>query len=697
MLKLKQKCASMYGKLTMICFIMISLIFITASKGETVHAEAQIPNKTYYVSIKGADINDGTIEKPFYTIQRGINEMKPGDTLIIREGVYHEAVQIYKKNGSNDSWCTIKSYPGENVNVTGEYKLNINDMADPSAFTFRESSYWKLDGIKINQYVGSGIYITGKSSYIDMNDLNIGDIDYPVYRPYGTSGIDGEDSSYCTVKNCEIYNVGLKVDKPKDHGIYIGYGASNWKFEGNNIHDNAGAAIQMYGKPNGGSNCTLINNKLYNNHAFGLAIGSNAANNSISNNLFYGNRGCDIYLLENSNNNWFKENLFLTAYSNYNIELAGEQSFNNSFNYNTYYKADASVTSRYYEANKYNEALSYDQWKASGQEDSGKFISEPDEAQEAVKKWEPITAKQYTSKRLTGSDRFSTAVSIAEEFNNEKISDVTITSGYDFTNALSGSVLAKKLNAPILLSGKTDLENKPAIQYIQKHMDKSGNIYILGNKMNSNENIIINLKKLGYNNIKTLNDGEKFGATKAINDTINASQGTPIIITSGNEFADGLGASTVAALNGYPVILSDVYEIPLESQETLKKVKPSKVYIIGGDTIISNNVKDKVKKLCGISDDKIVRIWGEDRYTTSINIAKYFQMDGSNITLSSGEDFPDALAGSVLAAKLNSPLILLGDNNNEQKKFIDLGKYTNQIILGGTSSISDNVKKDLAR
>lgn len=695
MLNSKCKGAAVCEKIIILCVAVLSLIFVAAGKHEVVYAAAS--NNTYYVSTNGSDINDGTEKNPFYTIQRGINQMKSGDTLIIREGVYHEAVQVYQKKASNDSWCTIKSYPGESVSVVGDYKLNINGMNAPDAFTFRESSYWKIQGIKISQFTGAGIYITDKSSYIDMEDLNIGNIDYPVYRPYGTSGIDGQDSSYCTVKNCEIYNVGLKVDKPKDHGIYIGYGSTYWTFEGNNIHDNAGAAIQMYGEPNGGSNCIINNNKLYNNHAFGLAIGSNAVNNTISNNVFYGNKGCDVYLLENSNKNWFKENLFLTPYCNYNIELADENSFDNSFNYNTYYKADGNVVSKYYQLNQYNEAISYNQWNAYGQEDSGKFISEPDEANEAIEKWQPITVKQYTSKRIGGTDRFTTAASIAEEFNDGKSNDVVITSGDDFTNALSGSVLAKKLNAPILLSGKTDLENDAAIKYIQNHLDKSGNIYILGNEMGANESIIINLKSLGYNNIKMLNDGEKFGATKAINDAINAPEGTPIIITSGNDFADGLSASSVAALKGYPVILSDVYELPSEAQETLKKVKPSKVYIIGGDTIISDNVKDKVKRVCGLSEDDIIRIWGQDRYTTSINIAKYFNINGENITLASGENFSDALSASVLAAKLNAPLLLLGDNNNEQKRFIDSNKYVNEILIGGTSSISDKTKTDLAR
>lgn len=689
MLGIKKKNSVKCRSITVVALIILSIIFTVVCKDSKAYAETK--NKIYYVSTKGSDINEGTIDQPFNTIKRAMNKMQPGDTIVIREGVYHEAVEIYQKRGSADAWYTIKNYPGETVTMTGDYKLNINGMNDPDAITFRESSYWKVDGIKITQYTGAGIYVTDKCNYIEMSNLTIWDIDYPTYRPYGTSGIDGANSSNCTVKNCHIYNIGLKVDKPKDHGIYIGYSCDNWIFDGNNIHDNSGAGIQMYGNPNGGSNCTVVNNKLYNNHAYGLAIGSNATNNYVNNNLFYGNIFCDVYMLENSKNNWFKNNLFLTGYSNYNIQLADEQSLSNSFNYNTYYKADGNVASRY------NQILNFEQWKSYGQEGSGKYIHEPDEAQKVTEKWIPMNTKKYTSKRLSGSDRFGTAASIATEFNNEKINSVLITSGYKFTNALSGSVLAKKLNSPILLSGKTDLENLPSVQYIEKHLDKNGKIYILGNEFNENESIITNLKNLGYGNINILKDGEQFGAIKAINDEINAPEGTPVVVASGNAFPDGLSISAVAASKGYPIILSDVYGLPSESEETLKKIKPSKIYIIGGSSVISDTLKNKIKKISGTSEDNIVRIWGEDRYSTSLNIAKYFKMDGSQITLASGLDFPDALAGSVLSAKLNSPLILIGDNNNEQKRFIDLGQYTNQIILGGTASISYNTQVDLGR
>ena len=647
--------------------------------------------KTYYVSPQGDDKSNGSMGSPFKTIQHGLDQVQPGDTLLIRGGVYHETTDVFDKNGSSNAWYTVKNYQGEDVTMTGDYKINWGGKTAPDAITFRNSSYWRIQGLKMTQYTGAGLYLTDNSSYIEMSDLKIWDLDYPVYRPYGTSGIDGENSKFCTVKNCQIYNVGLKVDRPKDHGIYIGYGAYNWTFENNDIHDNAGAAIQLYGSPNGGSNCVILNNHLYNNHAYGLAVGSNATNNCVNNNVFYGNNWSDVYMLEASTNNWFKNNLFLTGYNNYNVQLTDESSVDNSFDYNTYYKNNG------YVANRYDQILNYDQWKLYDQENSGKYLNEPDEVQQSIKNWTPVKVKEYTTRRLSGMDRFETAKKIAEDFNSGMVDNILITSGYNFTNALSGSVLAKKLNAPILLSGRDGSENVSTIEYIKNHLNKTGEIYILGNEGNINESIIITLKELGYNNIKILQDGEKYGSVKAINDEINPSYGTPIVIASGNVFADGLSISAVAASKGYPIILSDVDNLPAESEATITKIRPSQIYIIGGTGAVSDNVKERIKKLTGISENNIVRIGGSDRYNTSINIAKYFKMDGTTVTLASGLDFPDALSGSVLASKLNAPVILISDSNYDQKKFIDFGQCTNQIIFGGNSSVSEHTQKNLSR
>ena len=61
----------------------------------------------------------------------------------------------------------------------------------------------------------------------------------------------------------------------------------------------------------------------------------------------------------------------------------------------------------------------------------------------------------YNVNRLYGADRYKTSVSISNNFNSGTVQNVIVASGKDFPDALAGSVLSKKYNAPILLLNST--------------------------------------------------------------------------------------------------------------------------------------------------------------------------------------------------------------------------------------------------
>jgi len=61
---------------------------------------------------KGDDASPGTKEKPWRTIQHGIDQLKLGDTLYLRGGIYYENVAC-KLKGHKEAPITIRSYPNE--------------------------------------------------------------------------------------------------------------------------------------------------------------------------------------------------------------------------------------------------------------------------------------------------------------------------------------------------------------------------------------------------------------------------------------------------------------------------------------------------------------------------------------------------------------------------------------------------------
>jgi hypothetical protein len=67
----------------------------------------------YYVDpAQGDDANDGSITKPWKSVQYGVRRLQPGDAFYLRGGVYHETVYL-TRSGTMESPIVIAAYPGE--------------------------------------------------------------------------------------------------------------------------------------------------------------------------------------------------------------------------------------------------------------------------------------------------------------------------------------------------------------------------------------------------------------------------------------------------------------------------------------------------------------------------------------------------------------------------------------------------------
>ena len=107
----------------------------------------------YYVSPAGDDANTGTTEaEAMRTIQAGVDELQPGDTLLIRGGTYRESV-TFQRGGEEGRPVTARPYEGEEVLVTG---------CDPVAGWERhEGDIWRAEmpwtvGLGMNQVFAGG-------------------------------------------------------------------------------------------------------------------------------------------------------------------------------------------------------------------------------------------------------------------------------------------------------------------------------------------------------------------------------------------------------------------------------------------------------------------------------------------------------------------------------------------------------------
>lgn len=305
------------------------------------------------------------------------------------------------------------------------------------------------------------------------------------------------------------------------------------------------------------------------------------------------------------------------------------------------------------------------------------------------------TSSKKVVSREWGSTRIETSIAIAEKIKGDKAkhNSVILAVASDFPDALTGGVLTKKYDAPIVLTNQNIFNSKKTLDYVINNVDKDGYVILLGGSGVIEDSIRNYLVENGFKNIKRLGGLNRYETNYEIIKDLNPSNGTPVIIASSLDFPDALSIAPIAAKNGYPIFISK-NDIDSKTLDYITSINPSKVYIVGGTGVISSETE---KKLKGISKD-VVRLGGYTRYETSLAIAEQFNSNSKNVTIASGFDFPDALSGAYLACKNDSSILIVNESNTAlQKEYIDKYNKDNILVLGGIGAVSDRIIEKLIK
>src|SRR5262249_15619259 len=77
---------------------------------------------------RGDDGNAGTARAPWKTLAHALRRLKPGDTLYLRGGTYHEKV-VLSRSGTAKAPITVASYPGELAVIDGGLREFLDNPA----------------------------------------------------------------------------------------------------------------------------------------------------------------------------------------------------------------------------------------------------------------------------------------------------------------------------------------------------------------------------------------------------------------------------------------------------------------------------------------------------------------------------------------------------------------------------------------
>ncbi|UWG96981.1 cell wall-binding repeat-containing protein [Dehalobacter sp. DCM] len=265
-------------------------------------------------------------------------------------------------------------------------------------------------------------------------------------------------------------------------------------------------------------------------------------------------------------------------------------------------------------------------------------------------------SQTYT--RFAGDSRAETAVEISSN-NWSDAYNVVLTREDAFPDALAGAVLANSAvvgGGPLLLTHSKTL--RPEVLQEMKRLNTS-KVFILGGTGAISADVESALKANGISTVRIKGSNRyETAANIAITSVENSSRA---FLASGQVFADALSISSYAAANGIPLLLTDTKKVPTETLNALKKMGVTEITLIGGESAISKDIATQLQA----ASYNVTRISDLDRYKTNVAILNTLPFNKDKIIVATGDNFPDALAGSVLAARNNNPILLVPKDENK--------------------------------
>lgn len=165
-----------------------------------------------------------------------------------------------------------------------------------------------------------------------------------------------------------------------------------------------------------------------------------------------------------------------------------------------------------------------------------------------------------------------------------------------------------------------------------------------------------------------------------------------VVLATGNDFADALGASSLAGAYDAPVLLTRANSLPPAVAAELERLGATRIILVGGTGVISRSLETSLS-----AKFTVERIAGRDRYETSARIAekvvsKLGDEYSGRIFVASALSHADALSIAPYAFRTQTPILLV---DRQPRPVItdavrEIGA-TSAVVVGGEGVVPESV------
>jgi len=272
----------------------------------------------FVFSLSYIQANKITIAKvgaDYTSIQSGVNMANPGDTVLIKTGLYNESVTVINSGSAANGYITLMGESGVIIDGTGKGELGI---------TISSKNYIRVIGLEIQNFSGAntpiGISVNGSCSYVEIRNNIVHNIENANGNAHGIAvyGTNVTPISNIVIDGNEIRNCKLG----QSESMVLNGNVTNFVVSNNIVHDNDNIGIDFIGYEGTGPTDSdqardgvCINNTVYNI-------------SSLNNPTYGGDRSADGIYVDGGKNIIIEKNSVSNC--DIGIELASEHKSKNS-------------------------------------------------------------------------------------------------------------------------------------------------------------------------------------------------------------------------------------------------------------------------------------------------------------------------------------------------------------------------------
>ena len=184
--------------------------------------------------------------------------------------------------------------------------------------------------------------------------------------------------------------------------------------------------------------------------------------------------------------------------------------------------------------------------------------------------------------RLSGENRYATAVMVAQWAFDPGVPVVYLASGANFADALSGGVAGALAEGPVLLTTPRSL-SKETSDHLAEF--KPRRIVLLGGTNAISERVAEQAAEFAP--VTRLAGPDRYGTSAAVSEATFRTAST-VLLADGRTYPDALSGTPLAARLRAPVLLVDEDSVPTEICAEIRRLGPTRVIALGGAAAVTD-------------------------------------------------------------------------------------------------------------